>query len=209
VRRTHYFYDSANRLKKTWYDISGQGEDAPLCPLVAYDYDGLNRKTCVTTYSGSNNGRATVYTYGQLGRVVQLAYPTDNGTRLLGDEYYQYDKAGLMVAKLVGHVTGNTPDSGSKLTEYGYDQLGRQVALKYVTSTTEWPITNDVDQYGDISISSASVTYSYYTGSSLRHEVTRVEGNSTYTDHYEYDALGRLSIYTPAVPAGYSIDSDT
>ena len=201
---THYSYDSANRLEKTWTDISGQSSTYP---LVTYAYDGLNRKTSVTTYSDSSTGRVTNYTYDQLGRLIQLTYPYDtNPGDILLNEYYQYDKAGLMVAKLVGTVTSGAPDTGYKLTTYAYDELGRLTDVKYGCSTSAWPITSGVDSYGDISVSNPSVAYSYYNGSNLREDVTRVEGANTYVDHYVYDAFGRLTVYAPALPLDYTVE---
>lgn len=199
-RKTYYQYDEQGRV---WKIRNSETTSSSTHPLVEYTYNDLGQKTEVRTYRSDTDStnRTTSYTYDQLGRVIQVTYPTNGGTRLLWDEYYQYDKAGNLVAKLVGVVDGGGNKTDGSITAYEYDSLGRLVEVDYDYSSSVWPVTA-VDSYGDISITSADVTYGYDGGSSLK---TQMAGNSS-TSSYSYDKYGRLEYYTPPLPANYRVE---
>ncbi len=154
------------------------------------------RKTaCENGRETASTGRPTTYTYDQLGRLVKMVNPVNGGTRLLWDEYYQYDVNSNMVAKLVGVVNGSGNITEGSVTAFEYDSLSRLTKVKYEYSASTWPIAS-------ISISNDSVSYQYYGGSSFKTQMVDASGTSQYT----YDTQGRLSTYTPPQPANYEID---
>lgn len=156
----------------------------------------VSRKTaCENGRETASTGRPTTYTYDQLGRLVKMVNPDNGGTRLLRDEYYQYDANGNMVAKLVGVVNGSGNITEGSVTALEFDSLNRLTKVKYDYTTAVWPVSS-------ISISGEDVSYQYAGGSSLKTQMVDASGISQYT----YDTRGRLSTYTPPQPANYEVD---
>jgi RHS repeat-associated protein len=191
-KKTYYEHDDAGHVTEVRNDVTGSGSTYP---LVNYTYNDLGRQTEVKTrVEDASACRTTTYTYDQLGRVTKIVYPDNGGTRLLWDEYYQYGVNNNLVAKLVGTVSSGSITAGS-VTAYEYDSLNRLTKVKYNYSASTWPI-------GSISISSENVSYTYSGGSGLKTEMVDDSGTSSYT----YDTQGRLSTYTPPLPANYRVD---
>ena len=179
-RYTHYAYDAASRVTDTWIDNT-QGETLSGDPLVHYTYDAFGNVQTVTTYSETGVGRTTTYAYDKNNRVIAIDHPGD-----LGDERFQYDELGNLTAK---------QDGNGDITAYEYDDdLHRLIAVKYDIGGT-WGQTISYP------LSSPDVTYSYYEGSRLRHEMT----DSVGTSHYEYDIQDKLISYAPPLPSGREI----
>src|SRR5207244_7680216 len=74
-----YSYDNANRLTQITQGSS----------IVRYGYDNANRRTSLTL----PNGVLVEYGYDAASRVTGITYKQD-GTTVLGDLTYEYDKAG-------------------------------------------------------------------------------------------------------------------
>ena len=74
-----YAYDNANRLTQITQGTS----------IVQFGYDNANRRTSLTL----PNGIVVEYGYDAASRVTSITYK-QNGTTLLGDLTYEYDKAG-------------------------------------------------------------------------------------------------------------------
>jgi YD repeat-containing protein len=192
----YYDRDGSGNVTGVRNDVTG---DSSTYPLAKYTYNDLGQVTELKTYKDSSDstGRPTTYSYDQLGRVKQISYPTGNGgTRLLWDEYYQYDVNNNPVAKLVGTVSSGSITAGS-VTAYEYDSLNRLTKVKYDYAgvNDSWPIAS-------ISISSENVSYTYSGGSGLKTQMVDASGTSSYT----YDTQGRLATYTPPLPANFTVE---
>jgi YD repeat-containing protein len=74
-----YTYDNANRLTQIM-----QGS-----AIVSFGYDNANRRTSLTL----PNGILVEYGHDAASRVTEITYK-QNGTTLLGNLTYDYDKAG-------------------------------------------------------------------------------------------------------------------
>ena|GEM_PF-1125749 len=144
-------------------------------------------------------GRLTSYEYDQLGRMTRIVYPKDGGTTLIWDEYYQYDSRGNLVAKLQGTVSSGLVTEGA-VTVYAYDALSRLQYVEYdrydgfSAGDKHWPVAP-----GDLALSGGDVSYTYDGGSDLKTQMVDSAG----TSQYGYDALGRLTSYTPPKPSGF------
>jgi YD repeat-containing protein len=171
-RETRYKYDTAGRVTDVWTNITGQSDGTP---LVHYEYDGFGNVYTVTTRSDANALRTTSYVYDANNRVVETRHPGYPYSPL-GTEYFAYDDVGNLIGK---------KDGSAVVTAYEYDSLNRLVKVDYEHGY--WPVQT---------ITSADVTYSYYGGSRLRHEMT----DSVGTSHYDYDVQDRLTSYTPPLP---------
>ena len=195
----YYGYGDGNRLTQIRNDDT---TSVSTYPLMKHTYNDLGEVTEVRTYKDSDDstGRPVVYAYDQVGRVKQITYPDDGGTRLLWDEHYQRDASGNTIAKLVGTLDNGEADEG-EVTVYEYDSLDRLTKVKYDyyngvgKSNRDWPIAN-------ISISNEDVSYQYDGGSGLTSQMVDSSGTSSYT----YDARGQLSTYTPPLPANYKVE---
>ena len=186
-------YDSGRRLlTEVRNDVTGSGSTYP---LIEYTYNNLGQKTQVKAYAAnaSNKARTTTYTYDQLGRLKKMVLPDDGGTRLLYDEYYQFDLNNNLIAKLVGIVDGSGNITAGNVTAYEYDTLNRVTKVKYGYAASTWPI-------GAITISTPDISYAYTAGSDLKSTVIAGSAHWSYT----YDARGRLSTYSPALPGNCS-----
>jgi YD repeat-containing protein len=107
---TTFEYDAANRV------LTRTVDDGGLALTTAYGYDGQGRVTSVT----DPEGVVTATTYDADGRVVQVA--VDPGTGHLNlRTTYDYDLAGRLIT-----VTEGAGTAEQRVTEYGYDKLGRR-----------------------------------------------------------------------------------
>ena len=115
---------------------------------------------------------------------MKTVYPYDETEGdLLGNEEYLYDDIGRLAAK---------KDGNGDITAYAYDDLDRLTDVYYNYEGSLNP-----PSYEGLT---ADVTYTYYGGSSLKHEMTTA---GVGTSHYDYDIQGRLTSYTPPVPSGH------
>ena len=83
-----YTYDNANRLIQITQGTS----------TVSFGYDTANRRTSLTL----PNAIVVEYAYDARSRVTSITYK-QNGTTVIGDLTYEYDKAG----NRTGTVSGN------------------------------------------------------------------------------------------------------
>lgn len=132
-----YTYDAANR--RATMTVSGQ-------PIVNYTYDNANRLTQMTQGSSvvqfgydNANRRTTLtlpnevlveYTYDSASRITNIAYK-QNGTTLLGDLTYEYDKAGNRT-KIGGSFARTGIPQAVSTTNYN---AGMEISLRLWTAT--------------------------------------------------------------------------
>lgn len=204
----NYDYDKDGRQTKAWFSgISGQSSSTP---LIEYGYDDayFGRLGGVTTRvkkpDNSIAERTTSYMYDEKYRVVGVLYPPGVGSAGPSyNEYYQYDDADRVVAKLVGRVVGGKVTAG-KITVYGYYSNGRLYQVEYdhayTPDSTGWPLSPSDLTIIDVN----AIKYTY--GASLPYLVTKVEGvvnGVSVGASYGYDSRGNLTSYTPDLPANY------
>ena len=158
-----YSYDNANRLTQITQGTS----------IVSFGYDNANRRTSLTL----PNGIAVEYGYDAASRVTGITYK-QNGTTLLGDLTYEYDKA------------GNRNKVGGSFARTGIPES---------VSTANYNAGNQQTAFGDKSLTYdnngnlSSVTDSNGTtlyGWNARNQLAGISGpnvNATFV----YDATGR------------------
>jgi len=176
-----YTYDNANRLTQITQGSS----------IVQFGYDTSNRRTSLTL----PNGILVEYGYDAASRVTSIAYK-QNGTTLLGDLTYEYDKAGNRT-KVGGSwartgmpepLTTTSYDANNRQLSFGdktlvYDDNGNLESINDSNGTTlySWNARNQL-----VGINGPSVNASFvYDGSGRRQQKT-VNGNLT---EFLYDDL--------------------
>src|SRR5439155_12848979 len=112
-----YSYDNANRLTQITQGSS----------VVQFGYDTANRRTSLTL----PNGILVEYTYDAASRVTGITYK-QNGTTVIGDFTYEYDKAGNRTK-----IGGSWARTGmpQTLTTTSYDAANRQLTFGDKTLT--------------------------------------------------------------------------
>jgi RHS repeat-associated protein len=193
---TYYQYDRQNRLTGTFtplgtnfipvyygYDNAGHLTSlaTPDGRTVLYTYDADGRMTRVTdgtdvtsyTYNTTTgllasqtlpNGITTTYTYDVDGRLTDVVHKSSGGALLMSFHY---------VLNAVGQKTSTTRQtpSGSEITSYTYDSLGRLASVTYPDSK--------------------QVSYTYDKLGNRLTQTTVQGGNSTVVN-YVYDKDNRL-----------------
>jgi RHS repeat-associated protein len=195
-----YTYDAANRRSR----MTVQGQ-----PTVSYDYDNANRLIRITQgssivqfgYDNANrrisltlpNNVLVEYTYDDASRVTGITYQ-QNGTTVIGDLTYEYDKAGNRT-KIGGSfartgipqsVSATNYNAGNQQTTFGdksltYDNNGNLTSISDASGTTAytWNARNQL-----VGISGPGIIASFvYDGFGRRERKTI---NSTLTE-FLYD----------------------
>jgi RHS repeat-associated protein len=159
----NYTYDNANRLTQIT-----QGS-----ATVTYTYDAAGRRTSVTL----PNEVLIEYTYDAASRVTSISYKQD-GTTLLGDLTYEYDKA------------GNRTKIGGSFGRTGIPQAISSTAYNAANhQTTFGDKTLTYDNNGNlqtITDSSGTTTYTW----NARNQLTSISGPGV-SASFVYDGLGR------------------
>ena len=159
----NYTYDNANRLTQIT-----QGS-----ATVSYTYDAAGRRTSLTL----PNGVLVEYTYDAASRVTSITYK-QNGTTVLGDLTYEYDKA------------GNRTKIGGSFARTGIPQAVNTTAYNAANhQTTFGDRTLTYDNNGNlqtITDSNGATTYTW----NARNQLVGISGPNL-SASFVYDALGR------------------
>jgi len=158
-----YTYDNANRLIQITQGSS----------IVQFGYDNANRRTSLTL----PNGILVEYGYDAASRVTEITYK-QNGTTLLGNLTYEYDKAGNRTK-----VGGSWARTGvpQNVTSTSYDANNRQLIFGDKTLT--------YDDNGNLtSITDANGTRLYSWNA--RNQLAAISGPNLNAS-FVYDGLGR------------------
>ena len=176
-----YTYDNANRLTQITQGTS----------VVQFGYDTANRRTSLTL----PNGIVVEYGYDAASRLTSITY-IQNGTTVIGDLTYEYDKAGNRT-KTSGSwartgmpeaITTTSYDAGNRQLTFGdktlaYDDNGNLQSITDSNGTTlyQWNARN---QLGGISGPDVNASF-VYDGAGRREKKTI---NGTLTE-FLYDGL--------------------
>jgi RHS repeat-associated protein len=159
----NYSYDNANRLTQIT-----QGST-----IVTYTYDAAGRRTSLTL----PNGVLVEYSYDSASRLTSITYK-QNGTLLLGDLTYEYDK------------NGNRIKTGGSFARTGVPQaLGTTAYNAANHQTTFGDKTLTYDNNGNlqtITDSGGTTTYTW----NARNQLTGISGPGV-SATFVYDGLGR------------------
>jgi YD repeat-containing protein len=159
----NYTYDNANRLT-----LITQGS-----AIVGFGYDNANRRTSLTL----PNGVLVEYAYDAASRVTGITYK-QNGTTVLGNLTYEYDKAGNRT-KVGGSFARTGVPQGVGSTNYN--------AANHQTTFGDKTLTYD-DNGNLVSIVDGSGTTLYNWNA--RNQLAGISGPSVNTS-FMYDGLGR------------------
>ena len=183
---TTYAYDKANRLLSVTTDQTWQG----------YNYDGAGQLIQQT----DGRGNVTQYGYDALGHQINreqagalTTYEYDDAGHKTGERdakgntlSWSYDKNG----RLQGHT-----DLGGHKTSYTYNHNGLIITEQSTSGKDliyRYHTDGQLEAYED-RVSQEVVRYSYDAeGSVLSKSSSRTGVWIVETDHYQYDALGRL-----------------
>ena len=176
-----YTYDNANRLTQI-----AQGSS-----IVQFGYDNANRRTSLTL----PNGILVEYGYDTASRVTSITYK-QNGTTVIGDLTYEYDKAGNRT-KISGSwartgmpepITTTSYDVNNRQLSFGdktlaYDDNGNLQSITDSNGTTlySWNARNQL-----VGISGPSVNASFVYDGAGRREAKVINGTTT---EFLYDGL--------------------
>ncbi len=178
---TNYTYDNANRLTQITQGTS----------IVSFAYDDAGRRTSLTL----PNAILVEYGYDAASRVTSITYK-QNGTTVLGDLTYEYDKAGNRT-KIGGTwartgipqaVTSTSYNTGNQQVLFDdktltYDNNGNLTAITDATGTTLYT-WNARNQLGAISGPGVSESF-VYDGTGRREKKT---ANGSLTE-FLYDGM--------------------
>jgi len=158
-----YTYDNANRLTQITQGSS----------IVQFGYDDANRRTSLTL----PNGILVEYGYDAASRVTSITYK-QNGTTLLGDLTYEYDKAGNRTRTGGSWARTATPEA---LTTTSYDVNNRQ--LTFGDKTLAYDDNGNLQSITD---SNGTTLYSW----NARNQLVGISG-PTVNATFVYDGVGR------------------
>ena len=158
-----YTYDNANRLTQITQGSS----------IVQFGYDTSNRRTSLTL----PNGILVEYTYDAASRITSITYK-QNGTTLLGDLTYEYDKAGNRTK-----IGGSWARTGmpEPITSTSYDANNRQ--LTFGDKTLAYDDNGNLQSITD---SNGTTLYSW----NARNQLVGISGPSV-NANFMYDGAGR------------------
>jgi RHS repeat-associated protein len=176
-----YSYDNANRLTQITQGTS----------IVSFGYDNANRRTSLTL----PNGIVVEYGYDVASRVTGITCK-HNGTTVLGDLTYEYDKAGNR-NKVGGSfartgVPENVPstnyNAANQQTTFGdktltYDNNGNLTSITDSNGTTlySWNARNQL-----VGVNGANVNASFVYDGTGKRQGKMINGNST---EFLYDGV--------------------
>jgi len=158
-----YSYDNANRLTQITQGSS----------VVTFGYDNANRRTSLTL----PNGIVVEYVYDAASRVTSITYK-QNGTTVIGDLTYEYDKNGNRTK-----IGGSWARTGmpEPITTTNYDANNRQLTFGDKTLTYD-----DNGNLQSITDSNGMTLYSW----NGRNQLVGING-PTVNATFVYDGTGR------------------
>ena len=215
---TRFGYDGVGRLVTTTVEIGDQGSEIR---VTVNEYDGGDNLVRVTenylpgqppNYLNEYN-LITEYAYDGAGNRTQITNPQSQITK------YEYDAANRLIRTTENHDparTQNEDDVYNIVTEYGYDEIGNQVAVTDTlgrVTRTEYdvlnrPITVTVNyvEGGPVDEETNLTTLYAYDAVGNRTTVTDALGRVTKTD---YDVLNRPITVTVNYVEGGPVDEET
>jgi RHS repeat-associated protein len=159
----NYTYDNANRLTQITQGSS----------TVSYTYDNAGRRTSLTL----PNGVLVEYAYDAASRLTSITYK-QNGTTVLGDLTYEYDK------------NGNRTKLGGSFARTGISQAIASTAYNAANhQTTFGDKTLTYDNNGNLQTITDSTGTTTYTWNA-RNQLTGISGPGA-SASFVYDGLGR------------------
>jgi len=158
-----YTYDNANRLTQITQSSS----------IVTFGYDNANRRTSLTL----PNGILVEYSYDAASRVTEITYK-QNGTTLLGNLTYEYDKAGNRTKIGGSFARTGIPQSVSS-TNYNAANQQTSFGDKTLTYDDNGNLTSITDANG-------TTLYSW----NARNQLAAISGPNVNAS-FVYDGLGR------------------
>ncbi|MBI2566307.1 MAG: RHS repeat protein [Candidatus Schekmanbacteria bacterium] len=155
------------------------------------------------------NGTRTDYAYDAAGRVTSIVHTGPSGTISRFD--YGYDKSGRVTQ--VGELDGSHI--------YSHDADGRTTVVDHPSASPLPDESYSYDLFGNRLSSHLSATYAYdvasrlesddsydYTFDGANRMTERIEGSTSQTTHYTWEAFGRLTGATgPGVAQSYRYDA--
>ncbi|MBM2804300.1 MAG: Rhs family protein, partial [Deltaproteobacteria bacterium] len=161
-----YSYDNGNRLTQITQGSS----------IVQFGYDNANRRTSLTL----PNNILVEYGYDAASRVTGITYK-QNGTTVIGDLTYEYDKAGNRT-KTGGNDAGNRQLTFGDKT-LAYDDNGNLQSITDSNGTTlySWNARNQL-----VGISGPSLNASFVYDGQGRREKKTINGGLT---EFLYDGI--------------------
>jgi len=158
-----YIYDNANRLTQITQGSS----------TVTFGYDNANRRTSLTL----PNNVLVEYAYDAASRVTGITYK-QNGTTVIGNLTYEYDKAGDRT-----NIGGTWARTGmpQNVTSTSYDANNRQLTFGDKTLTYD-----DNGNLQSITNSNGTTLYSW----NARNQLVGISGPDVNAS-FVYDGLGR------------------
>jgi RHS repeat-associated protein len=158
-----YTYDNANRLTQITQGSS----------IVQFGYDNANRRTSLTL----PNAILVEYAYDAASRVTGITYK-QNGTTLLGDLTYEYDRAGNRTKVGGSFARTGIPQS---VNSANYNAANQQLTFgdKTLTYDNDGNLTSITDSNG-------TTLYSW----NARNQLVSISGPNVNAS-FVYDGLGR------------------
>lgn len=183
--------DSLNQRYAFAYDALGRATGITRGGVsMSYAYDAVGNRTARTDY----NGAATNYTYDNLNRLTQVAYPDTtsatyaydalsrltSATNQNGAVTMSYDNRGR--AQTVSDVFGKT-------ITYGYDVNNNRTSMQLGTITGASYTYDALNRLTQLTDSAGAVSYAYDATNKV---TSRAVPNGVATS-YQYDGLDRLT----------------
>ncbi|MHB9070608.1 MAG: RHS repeat-associated core domain-containing protein [Sedimentisphaerales bacterium] len=166
------FYNSSTgqitSQQRTEYDSNNPNNSITITTLLSYDdYGRLYQKTLDDNNSTEFDDLITTYYYDDLNRKIRETAP--DGVSVV----FEYDSFGNLTKKTEDPNSVSEPNNLNRITEYTFDRLGRQIAIKGYDG-------NDPD--GQIT------TYGY----DKNNQVTKITYPDSNSIEYFYNLLGKV-----------------
>ena len=161
--------------------------------LIDHDYAPNNGNLIKSTYG---NGFYTENIYDSLDRVVGIKY---NGVKKFGWDFNYKGQVGLHTDLVNNQTFSYTYDSAGRLLNVVGKSLGNMPNINFTNTFNEDGKLTAVNR--KVGSTSLQMQYNYSDGGRLLNEVF----NNGNTQHYTYDALGRVSEKTVKTSAGAGV----
>ena len=163
-----HLYDSNGRVSYITLPFSGSaGQPAGSLPSTGYSYDGLNRKTEISTWDGHNKLSYTDFVYNQNDVKVTFS-PAPAGSSYPTSRQYESDALGRLtsVCELLPSGGGsacnqNSPPGNGYMTTYSYDPLGDLMGVNQSGQTRSFTYDGLSRMLTESNPESGTTTYIY------------------------------------------------
>ena len=205
-RTRNFIYDPLSRLTRSYNPESGYR----YFKYVRTDGANCSPQTASVCQRTDAIGNVTTYTFDALARSYQTSYSVQSPTVSTPSVTNYYDQTsynGLTITYGTGRRTGMADNSGSGVTAWSYDQIGRTAQERKTITGVTLPISYQYNLDGSLNqLTYPDAMVEMYNYSTAGRELSVVDssGSHNYGKNATYSAAGGLVSLLMANSAGYA-----